>query len=203
MAAGALRCGSCGRVQPPGPPGDPFAALGLPRAFALPPGEPERARGERARLVHPDRFARADPRERRHAADQAARMNDAFRELADPLRRAAALLRLLGHAAPGGREPPGAGLAAFLEEQLELRERLAAARSAGDEGAAAAIGAGARARLAALAGELARLFGSAGGAPGEWALREAARLLSRARYHEALAAEAEARDPARAPGGGP
>ncbi len=203
MAAGALRCGSCGRVQPPGPPGDPFAALGLPRAFALPPGEPERARGERARLVHPDRFARADPRERRHAAEQAARLNDAFRELADALRRAAALLRLLGHAAPDGREPHDAGLAAFLEEQLELRERLAAARSAGDEGAAAAIGAGARARLAALAGELARLFGSAGGAPGEWALREAARLLSRARYHEALAAEAEARDPARAPGGGP
>lgn len=203
MAEGAPLCAACRRVQPPGPPGDPFAALDLPRAFALPPGEPERARGERARLVHPDRFARADPRERRHAAEQAARLNDAFRELADPLRRAGALLRLLGHEAPDGREPHDGGLAAFLEEQLELRERLAAARGAGDEGAAAAIGAGARARLAALPAELERLFGPEGGAPAEEEVREIARLLSRARYHEALAAEAEAPGPAAPRGGGP
>jgi molecular chaperone HscB len=186
---GAPSCPACGRVQPPGPEpeADPFAALELPRAFALDPALLEARFRERCRQLHPDRFARADPRERRFALERATRVNDAWRTLRDPRRRAAALLRLLG------RDPAAEARAGeapeFLEALLAVRERLALARAAGDGAARREVAALARTRLAALDDEVARLF--AEGDPGLETLDAIARALARARYWEALAEDAE------------
>ena len=186
MPHGAPSCPACGRLQPLEPVADHFAALGLPRTFDLDPALLEARFHERSRRLHPDRFARADPRERRYSLERATRVNDAWRALRDPRRRAAHLLLLLGcdpaAQARAGEEP------AFLEVQLGWRERLALARAAGDEVAARAVAGEARGRLAALEGEVARLF--AGGDPGAEAQGAIARCLSRARYWEALVEEA-------------
>ena len=98
---------------------DPFAALDLPRRYALDPAELDRAYLERAAALHPDVSAGDDDAPRR-----AAELNHAKRTLEDPERRARALLALLG--GPGKEDrslPPG-----FLMEMMETREQIEAAR---------------------------------------------------------------------------
>lgn len=180
-------CGACGKLQPPGRGDDAWAVLGLPREFALDPRRLEQRFRDLSRQLHPDRFARAEPRERRIALERATRLNDAYRALKDWRRRAADLLRLAGPDAPGDGRPfhdPE-----FLEEQLEWREALALARADGDAAALARIAARSRERLAALEAECGRLFASPGW-PGE-AAGEIARRVARARYHDNLVADAE------------
>jgi molecular chaperone HscB len=169
------------------PRADHFATLGLPRAFALDRAELDRRYREMSRSVHPDRFARASPRERRIALERATAVNAAYRTLREPLRRAEHLLALHGTLAAA----PDPLDAAFLEAQLELRERLEAAHAAGDAAAAAAVAAEARAALAAIDADLGRLL--ACDAPGAAALSACAAAVVRGRFYEGLAAAAEAR----------
>lgn len=188
-ALGALRCAACGALQPEPPGADLFSALGLSPAFALDLADLEARFRERSRLVHPDRFARASPREQRIALERATRLNLAYRALREPRRRAAHLLERAG-LAPGAAGPVEPG---FLEEQLALRERLAEARARGDAAAQAAVATLARGRLDALDAQLARLL--CGRSPGPEELAAAARLLERARFLEATLAQADP-DPA-------
>ncbi len=99
---------------------DFFSLFGLPKGFAL----DEKALAERYRRLqqeaHPDRFAGASPQERRLAVQQAALINEAFQTLRDPVRRALYLLSLAGVEGGSAMDP------AFLEEQMALREALAA-----------------------------------------------------------------------------
>jgi curved DNA-binding protein CbpA len=104
---------------------DPFNILGLPPAFDLPAEQIERAYLRLAHTAHPDRCAEQE------AADaRAALLNYAHETLADPERRAEALLRRLG--GPGREQdrslPPG-----FLERIMEVREALEAAVASGDD----------------------------------------------------------------------
>jgi molecular chaperone HscB len=149
--------------------GDPFAALGLPRAQALDLAEAERRFRERMREVHPDRAPAAD---RARAAALAAEVAAAWRTLRDPLERAAALLRLAGC---GAVDAPDAG---FLSRQFALRERLAAGDPSPREEARRGL-AEEEARLAAR-----RVPGAP---PAD--LDSAARALVRARFHAALTRE--------------
>ena len=187
MAAGAVLCPACGKIQPVGRGEDHFTALGIPRAFAVDAADLERRFRERSRQIHPDRFARAEPRERRLSLDRTTRLNDAFRQLRDWRLRAAYLLRLAGvEALPEGKSLSDPE---FLEEQLEWREELALAASGSDRGKLAEIAARARERLRALEREVARGFADPAWASG---LREEiARSLARARYYENVVAEAE------------
>ena len=184
-----LRCPACGVLQPEPSGRDHFAVLGLPRQQALDPVDLERRFRERSRLLHPDRFARATARERRLSLERSTRLNDAYRVLRDPRRRAAYVLELLGATGWGGAAGAGAQDAEFLEEQLELREDLAAARRAGDQAVARRIAAAARERLAAVDEEVARLL--APPQPDPAALAAAARALARARYLESVLFEAD------------
>jgi hypothetical protein len=152
--------------------GDPFAALGLPRAQAVDLADLDRRLRDRARALHPDRAA---PAERAASSARSAELFAAHRTLKDPLARAEALLALEGRAARG--QPP----APFLEAQLAARERLAA----GDR----AVAGDARAALAACEDRLAALL-VPGAAPA--ALAEAEATLVRARFHASLLREAEA-----------
>lgn len=78
------------------------------------------------RSVHPDRFASGSDQERRISMQQAARINEAYQVLRDPLRRGRYLLELRGI---GVDERQGAHQAPeFLMQQMELRETLAGVR---------------------------------------------------------------------------
>jgi len=180
-------CGSCRRIQPVGRTEDFYSLFDLPREFALDPGELERRFRERSRQLHPDRFAKAEPKERRLSLERATRLNDAHRVLKDWRLRAAYLLKLAGQDVFGQgktfHDPE------FLEEQLEWRESLALARADGDAQALSGIAARARFRLAALEAEVAAFFEDP-----EWfseTVVEIARRLSRARYYDNIVADAE------------
>jgi len=183
-----LLCPACRRLQPLPPGADHFAVMGLPRRFGLDPAGLDRRHKALTRLLHPDRFARAEPRERRISLERSTLVNDAWRSLRDERSRAEYLLRLRGI------DPAGEGRAApdpeFLEAQLEVREALALARAAGDEATRRRIAAEGRERLAGLLAEVAALFGEAeAGGPDRAA--DIARRLARARYHDSVIADAE------------
>ncbi len=72
--------------------------------------------------VHPDRFVNAGPSERRYAVALAAQVNEAYRTLSDPPRRAAYLCELNGVAVAA--EDNTSMPAGFLVEQMEWREAL-------------------------------------------------------------------------------
>jgi molecular chaperone HscB len=163
---------------------DPFVVLGLPRRFALEPAELDRRWRACAREVHPDRLARATPADRARAEAAATQVNDARRLLAGWTERALVLVSATAADLPHLADP------AFLAAQLDAREALAALRGVGDAAGEERFAAGARAALAALEREVAGLFGAqdAGGAAVD---RDAVLdRLARARFHQALLAEA-------------
>lgn len=74
------------------------------------------------RQVHPDRFAAQGAAAQRVAAQWSARVNEAYRRLQDPQRRAAYLCELNG--APIEAESNTAMPPTFLMQQMALREQL-------------------------------------------------------------------------------
>ena len=64
----------------------------------------EAAYKELSRQVHPDRFATADPRARRASLARTVQLNEAWRTLKDPVRRAEYLLTRAGIDI-GGKQP--------------------------------------------------------------------------------------------------
>ncbi len=81
------------------------------------------------RTVHPDRFANAAESERRLSVQMAARINEGFQTLKDPLARGRYLLELRGIEL---NDLDTAFDGAFLMEQMELRERLGAVKECDD-----------------------------------------------------------------------
>ena len=109
---------------------DYFALFGLPAAFAVDTALlSERYRGLLATL-HPDRFASASDHERRLSMQASTLVNEAYRTLEDPLARARYLLQL--HSDEVGSDTETTSDAAFLMEQMELRETLAEAKGQAD-----------------------------------------------------------------------
>jgi molecular chaperone HscB len=118
-----------------------FDLLGLAPAFRVDPARLESGYRALQSQVHPDRFAAATEVERRVAMQWAARANEAYRTLRDPVARARYLLSLKGF--DTGEESNTAMPPDFLMQQMEWREAVAEAAGAGDS-----------ARLEALRGEL-------------------------------------------------
>ncbi len=100
---------------------DKFALLGVPRTFDEPAGLDEKFR-TLSRKTHPDRVP---AKERLKAIQQMTALNDAYRTLKDPVRRAEHLLSLKGVAGEPKMSPD------FLEQTLEDRETLDEAKAAG------------------------------------------------------------------------
>jgi molecular chaperone HscB len=208
-------CPQCGAIQPPDAAADLFAVLGLPRRFALDLPAAEAAFKNLSRQLHPDRFAKADPRARRASLQRTVQLNEAWRTLRDPVSRAEYLLRLSGYligAEEGASRPAGAGEAQgqtagrvriaapqeLLMEILEMREALGEARDAedrvGDRAGVSAIFQLARARSDAAV----ELMSShlAGDVLSEGDLSAAAQELVRLRYYRRFLAEASPDEPA-------
>ncbi|MHB8419799.1 MAG: Fe-S protein assembly co-chaperone HscB [Myxococcales bacterium] len=180
-------------LQPLPPGTDRFAVLGLPRRYEIDAADLERRFRELSWQVHPDRHAQASPRERRLALERTTALNDAYRTLKDPLRRAAYLLELHGLAveSESGKDSAMAKLPPeFLEEVMELREGLVEARAEGDETAVRRLVLTVRERrglaVAAAEGALRDLPPEAEPAR----LEAAAAALARIRYYDRFAEEA-------------
>jgi molecular chaperone HscB len=151
---------------------DPFATLGIARAFDVDLTAVEKVHRELSRALHPDRYVGASPSERRASLAKAVEVNEAWRVVRDPVRRADALLALAGVGAAAGEGPESAKAdPEFLMDMLEQREALAEAKASKDLEAvrrlASAIEERARGVERALAegfarGEAARLVGKVG-----------------------------------------
>lgn len=105
-----------------------FELFGIASAFAIDLERLEQSYRGIQSNVHPDRFARAGEAERRASMQMTTRVNEAYRTLRSPVRRAMYLLGLNGMDV--GLETNTAMPRDFLMEQMELRERLAEARDA-------------------------------------------------------------------------
>lgn len=149
---------------------DYFSLFGLPARFDLDDEVLERAWREVAAQVHPDRFATASAVERRVAMQWAARANEAYRQLRDPLLRARYLCEQAG--VDLQTESNTSMDPAFLMQQMEWREMLDDARH--DPKAAAALQAELDAAQAAMRGQVGELlderqdYAEAGAKVREW-----------------------------------
>src|SRR5262245_60359175 len=106
--------------------------LGVAAGFDVDPAALEESYKSWSRRLHTDRFARAEARARLYSLQQSTALNDAYRTLRDPRRRAEYLLHLRGieidsDRAPGERVVKASAL--LLGEMMELSESLAEARA--------------------------------------------------------------------------
>ncbi len=140
---------------------DAFDTLGVEPRFDLDLAAVEERHRALSGALHPDRYAGKPAGERRMALGRAIEVNDAWRVLRDPVRRAECLFSRVGIPVGETNEPkPSADL---LLEMLELREELAAARKKRDVARIEAMAKDMRAREAKAIAALERGFAAANG----------------------------------------
>lgn len=89
-AARSLFCQFCNSLQAPSP--DYYRFFGLPKVLAIDPENLQRTFYQMSRLLHPDRYGRRPERERNYSLEATAILNDGYRTLKDPVRRAEYIL---------------------------------------------------------------------------------------------------------------
>ena len=112
---------------------DFFALFDLPRRFRIDAAALDRAYRTLQGAIHPDRHSGADDAGRRLALQASARVNEAYGVLGDAAARGEYLLSLNG--VESMSETDTAMPMDFLAAQMERREEIEAAQSAGDQGA--------------------------------------------------------------------
>ncbi|MFP2905833.1 Fe-S protein assembly co-chaperone HscB [Pyxidicoccus sp. 3LFB2] len=164
-----------------------FDVFGLPRAYDVDVPALEKQYRELSLKHHPDRVAQADARERLKALEGTTALNEAFKTLKDPVRRAFYLLKL--HGIDLDREDAGAQKdmpLEFLEEVMDLREALDAAMAKKDLGRARVMATDVEARrkvaLAEAAEVLRTLEGGGSGTDATSLVKKASHALGRVRY---------------------
>ena len=192
-----MLCAGCGAVQPPDRTADHFRVFGLPRKFDLDMSDLERRYKEMTKVLHPDRFARADGRARRASLERSVQLNLAWSTLSEPVPRAEYLLSLQGIEVGESASSKKSGEVdnratqpvdtALLIEVMDLREALAEARSRGDRAKVASLVADVQAHHDKEMAEVAAGFAAA--KPDLAAI--AARMVA-ARYYRRFLEEAEA-----------
>jgi molecular chaperone HscB len=124
----ALFCPACQTLQRP--PQDYYALFGLEPKLNLSGEELQRRFYELSRQLHPDRFMRQPERERQYSLDASSILNDAYRTLKDPVKRAQYVLSHAGFEVGEQRSkdvPPE-----LLEEVFELNMALEEMRGGDD-----------------------------------------------------------------------
>lgn len=151
-AVGAHFCPECRRIQPLAPTTDHFAFFGLPKKLRVDDAGLEKTFYALSRQFHPDYFMNASDEERQASLDRAAKLNEAYRTLRDPIGRVKYLLSLAGYKEAEKKAPPD-----LLEEVFELNmqvEELKAAKKMDDEEEIDEASAALQAALASLSGKL-------------------------------------------------
>jgi len=183
-------------VQPLRPQASLFDVLGLPTTFFLDEKLLEDRFKDLNRKLHPDRFAQKDARERRLSLEWTTAVNDAYRTLREPPRRAAYLLKAHGvdvekesGQSATQRLPPD-----FLETVLEDREALAEARAGKDLPRVRELGKAIAVRSAGVLEELTRTLREfeSTGASARALLEKAGEKLAVLKYYGRFAEEVEA-----------
>src|SRR5258708_15505043 len=124
----SLFCTSCHALQEPA--SDYFGLLGLPRKLNVPEEQLQKRFYELSRRLHPDVFTRKSETEKRYALEASSILNDAYRTLRDPLKRANYVLKQEGFDIGEQRSkdvPPE-----LLEEVFELNMALEEMKSGDD-----------------------------------------------------------------------
>lgn len=160
---------------------DAYDVLGLAPTFDLDLKQLEQRYRDLQRALHPDKYVQASASERRASLSRAVRVNDAYRLLRDPLKRAELLLARHGVAVSEQSAAPADP--ALLLEVMELREQLSEARGAAQKARRDALARDVRGKqeesTTALRGAFARL------AEADESARDlAGRALARLRYYK-------------------
>jgi molecular chaperone HscB len=161
---------------------DYYQLLGIPRSLNLSLDELQKRYYELSRQLHPDRFMQKPQAAQQHALDMSSALNDAYRTLKDPVKRAQYLLSQEGFDTDEQRSkdvPPE-----LLEEVFELNMALEEMRS-GDDSARSQLEAAEKTFTAMLADvdhQLASMFEKYDRAPNRESLAEIRGLLNRRKY---------------------
>lgn len=167
---------------------DYFEALGIEQRLQIDGAELEKRRIALSRQWHPDRFA-GRPLEAARATEIMSRVQDAYRTLRDPVRRAEYVLARSGEAEPAAR---GSEVPAELLEEVFAFNELVEDLAGGDEAA--------RSRLQEAAEQFRGMVEASNQALeqafsahdlGQNALPEIRLILSRRRYLQNLVEQAE------------
>ncbi|KAK6147355.1 hypothetical protein DH2020_018267 [Rehmannia glutinosa] len=116
-----LFCEACRSVQPVNESTDYFQIFGLGREYKVKVEELEKKYKDWQKKLHPDLVHSKSQREREYAAEQSARVIDAYRTLTDPLSRAIYLVKLEGVLVDEEERITDPEL---LAEVMELREAV-------------------------------------------------------------------------------
>lgn len=107
-----------------------FDLFDVPVAYELDFDQVQQRYRDLQKIVHPDKFVNASDQEKRLSMQQTSRINEAFNTLRQPVDRAIYLLKLKG---VGTMQENSTTMdAAFLMEQIEMREALSEIHSAED-----------------------------------------------------------------------
>lgn len=175
-------------MSPTNQNGNAFETLGLEPRFDIDGG----LLAERHRMLsgklHPDRYSGRSASERRMALDRAIQVNEAYRQLRDPVRRAESLLSAKGVEVGEQKEPKASP--ALLMEMMEVRESLDEARRQKDLDRVGALSDEMRGREDAIMKRLSATFSDAGDDPNQ--LEAALPILGELRYVRRFFEELEA-----------
>jgi len=135
---------------------DPFDILGIAPTFDIDIGAVEKRYRDLSRVLHPDKYVGSSAAERRMSLGKAVEVNEAWRLVRDPIRRAEALLRRHGVDVKEGAEPKAD--TEFLMEMMEQREALSEAKAKHDPAGVQTLATRIRAKETDVLGRLARGF---------------------------------------------
>ncbi len=170
---------------------DSYEIFGIPKSLNLSLDDLQKRFYELSRQLHPDRFMQKPEAERQRALDMSSALNDAYRTLKDPIKRAQYLLSLEGFDIGEQRSkdvPPE-----LLEEVFELNMALEEMRG-GDDSARPQLEAAEKnfgKMLAASDEELAALFVKYDGAESRDVLTQVRNVLNRRKYISNLVTEVQ------------
>jgi molecular chaperone HscB len=170
---------------------DYYALFGIPRGLNLSLDDLQKRFYDLSRELHPDRFMQKPEAERQRALDMSSALNDAYRTLKDPIKRAQYLLSQEGFDIGEQRSrdvPPE-----LLEEVFELNMALEEMRG-GDDSARPQLEQAEKnftGMLAETDRELGALFAKYDAARSRDLLAEIRNVLNRRKYIQNLVTEVE------------
>lgn len=171
---------------------NPFALLGMEPRYSIARSELDRVHHDVSKALHPDRHRDKAPRERRLLLERAMQVNEAYRIVKDPVRRARALLRLRGVVVDESVQTSPAP--AFLMDVIEQRESLADARASRNIGQIEALRRSVMARRDATEQNLGHAFEGVAATDADSLLALVAELNYDARFLEEAGAAVEELD---------